>query len=120
MKKPFHPGAIHNQSVFKRDALGVISYLSDRPLDYPDVVKVASIRPYKSEDGRGPTFGFTVSHRRGEQLRKMLAAGQKLVVEAKVKASLYDSKYENVKEDHTVYPRTRSSRLYAARESENR
>ncbi len=91
-----HPGAIHNQAVFKRDALGVISFLSDRPLDYPDVVKVASIRPYKSEDGRGPAFGFTVSHRRGEQLRQMLAAGQKLVVEAKVKAELYASEYENV------------------------
>ncbi len=91
-----HPGAIHNQAVFKRGALGVVSYLSDRPLDYPDVVKIASIRPYRSEDGRGPTFGFTVSHRRGEQLRQMLADGQTLMVEAKVKAELYASEYENV------------------------
>lgn len=91
-----HPGAIHNQAVFKRGALGVVSYLSDRPLDYPDVVKIASIRPYRSDDGRGPTFGFTVSHRRGEQLRQMLADGQTLMVEAKVKAELYASEYENV------------------------
>jgi hypothetical protein len=91
-----HPGAIHNQAVFKRGALGVVSYLSDRPLDYPDVVKIASIRPYRSKDGRGPTFGFTVSHRRGEQLRQMLAGGKTLVVEAKVKAELYASAYENV------------------------
>jgi len=91
-----HPGAIHNQAVFKRGALGVISCLSDRPLDYPDVVKIASIRPFISEDGRTPTFGFTVSHRRGEQLRRMLESGKKLVVEAKVKAKLYASRYENV------------------------
>ena len=91
-----HPGAIHNQAVFKRGALGVISCLSDRPLDYPDVVKIASIRPFISEDGRTPTFGFTVSYRRGEQLRRMLESGKKLVVEAKVKAKLYASHYENV------------------------
>ena len=90
------PGAVHQEAVFNRGALGIISYSSARPLDYPELVRTGSLRPYESEDGKKATFGFTISYKKGEELRRMLEQGKKLVVEARVRAKVYPSNYENV------------------------
>ena len=76
--------------------LGIISYSSARPLDYPDLVRTGSLTPYESKDGRKAAFGFMISFRKGKHLRKLLEERKKLIVEAKVKAELHSSQYENV------------------------
>jgi hypothetical protein len=91
-----NPGAVHEEAVFNRGALGVVSYSSFRPLDYPDLVREGSITPYESKDGKKATFGFMISFRKGEKLRKMLEEGKKLLVKIKIRAKVYPSHYENV------------------------
>ena len=86
-------GEVHKEAVFNRDALGVVSYKTRRPLDYPDLVLSGGIWPYESEDGKRSTFGFVISYRKGEELRQMLEKGTKLVVKAKVKAQLRPNYY---------------------------
>jgi aminopeptidase YwaD len=89
-------GAVHKEAVFNQGAFGIVSYSSARPLDYPDLVRTGSLRPYESDTGKKATFGFKISHRKGEELRAMLERGEKLVVEAKIRAKTYPSNYENV------------------------
>jgi len=90
------PSAVHEEAVFNRGALGVISFFQPRPLDYPDVVERSGIDHYETSDGRKSTFAFKISYRKGQELLRMLEAGQKLVVKVDVKAKVYPSNYENV------------------------
>ncbi len=87
------PGAVHAEAVFNRGASGVVSYHSMRAIDYPDLVSTGGIWPYESNDGKRSTFGFTISHRKGEELKRILESGEKIVVEAKIKANLRPNKY---------------------------
>lgn len=75
-----NPGAVMNQAVWKRGALGVVSYfyhtfprISDM-VERPDQVAWTGI-PYQSSDGKPGTFGFMVSPRKGKQLKEMIAKG---------------------------------------------
>jgi hypothetical protein len=90
------PGSIHEEAVFNRGALGVISFYYPRPLDYPDVVERSGIGHYETSDGRKSTFAFKISHRKGLELVRMLEAGQKLTVKVDVEAKVYPNKYYNV------------------------
>jgi len=90
------PGSVHEEAVFNRGALGVISFFYPRPMDYPDVVERSGIDHYETSDGRKSTFAFKISYRKGQELLAMLAAGQKVVVKVDVNARVYPSKYENV------------------------
>ncbi|HXG38679.1 MAG TPA: M28 family peptidase [Bacteroidota bacterium] len=75
-----NPGAVVNQAVWKRGALGVVSYFyhtfprTNDMVERPDQVAWAGI-PYQSSDGKPGTFGFMVSPRKGKQLREMIAKG---------------------------------------------
>jgi hypothetical protein len=75
-----NPGAVMNQAVWKRGALGVVSYFyhtfprTSDMVERPDQVAWAGI-PYQSPDGKPGTFGFMISPRKGKQLREMLAKG---------------------------------------------
>ena len=89
------PGAVHQEAVFKRGALGVISYYVQRPYEEPDMVNTGSIRPYQQE-GKRATFGFKISHRKGTELKERLQRGERLVVRAVVEAELHSANYEVV------------------------
>jgi hypothetical protein len=67
-------GAVHNQAVWKRGALGVISYYTSRvnPFEYPDQVAWGSIPSRANDKGQEPTFGFMVSYRAGTALAARL------------------------------------------------
>jgi hypothetical protein len=84
------PAAVLPEAVWKRGALGVLSYATRRPedLDAPDQVAWARI-PYESRgvegvpDGIPGTFAVMVSPRRGRSIRRQLASTA-APVEAKV------------------------------------
>ncbi|MGH2567699.1 MAG: M28 family peptidase, partial [Bacteroidota bacterium] len=93
-----NPGPVMNQAVWKRGALGVVSYLyqtfpriSDM-VERPDQVAWAGI-PQKSSDGKEGTFGFMVSPRKGKMLQEMLKRGP-VVVKVDIEASFQDSAWE--------------------------
>lgn len=67
-------GAVHNQAVWKRGALGVLSYSSSRvnAHEYPDQVAWGSIPARANDKGQEPTFGFMVSWRTGTSLAARL------------------------------------------------
>jgi len=93
--------SVHEQAVFERGALGVLSYftinwqITRQPGDYPDQVTWGRIAP-ESDDGREGTFAFMLSYRTGIMLREMLAEGQRVVLKAEVKAKVYPGYYEIV------------------------
>lgn len=75
-----NPGTVMNQAVWKRGALGVVSYFyhtfprTSDMVERPDQVAWTGI-PYQSPEGKPGTFGFMVSPRKGKQLKEMLAKG---------------------------------------------
>jgi hypothetical protein len=88
-------GTVHREAVWKRGALGVISYQTNRPeaFDAPDQVAWASIGHQAKDvsgvkDGTPGTFGVMLSPRRGRWLQKRLAdAGKPLKVKVDIDAS---------------------------------
>ncbi len=90
------PGSVHEEAVFNRGALGVISFFYPRPEDYPDAVERSGISHYETADGRKSTFAFKISTRKGHELVALLEAGKKLTVDVDVKARVYASRYDNV------------------------
>ena len=74
------PGTVMREAVWKRGALGVVSYASNRlqPFDAPDQVAWTRI-PWEAqdvagvEDGTPGTFAIMVSPRRGHWIRERLA-----------------------------------------------
>jgi hypothetical protein len=88
------PGTVMREAVWKRGALGVVSYLSQRlqSFDAPDQVAWSRI-PYEAkdvdgvEDGTPGTFAIMVSPRRGRWLQKRLeAAGEPLEIKVDIEA----------------------------------
>lgn len=83
-------GAVHREAVWKRGALGVISYQSNRPqsFDAPEQVAWAQL-PFEAKgvagvpDGTPSTFAVMVSPRRGRWLQARIAGGA-----AKVKVDI--------------------------------
>jgi hypothetical protein len=77
------PDAVMREAVWKRGALGVVSYASRRiqPFDAPDQLAWSRI-PYEAkdvdgvEDGTPGTFAIMVSPRRGRWLQKRLEASR--------------------------------------------
>ncbi len=70
------PATVMEQAVWKRGALGIVSYASQRqnPIDHPDQIAWQSI-PARSADGKPGTFAFVLSIRQGEWLRDLLRKG---------------------------------------------
>lgn len=68
------PGAVMNQAVFRRGALGVVYYNAARGLDYPDQVAWIHL-PSEAPKGKQVTFAFSLSYRAGMELKRRLAAG---------------------------------------------
>lgn len=87
---------VNHQAVHLRGALGLISYRSYYPDDYPDMVSWGGfLHPY-NESPEKYTFGFMVSPRMGKQLKRLLDQGQKVMVRAQIKSQLHPGKLDVV------------------------
>jgi hypothetical protein len=88
---------VHEQAVYKRGALGVITDTCwefpnvRESLDIPDAHAYQGIWP-SAEDLDKVTFGFSLSKRQGNQLRALLAKGKTVKLKAKVDAQLSPGK----------------------------
>jgi len=73
-------GDVHRNAVLKHGAAAVICYLDDeRSQEYPDMLAYTGMWP-KPEELDRVTFGFNLTNRQGEKLRKLLESGQKVVM----------------------------------------
>jgi len=94
--------SVHTEAVVKRGAVGVITdtLVYEFPkvresIDVPDAHCYQSIWP-TSHNEKKIRFGFSLSKRQGDRLRKYLVSGQKVVLRAKVDAQLLPGKYDIV------------------------
>ena len=83
-------GTVANIAVDRYGALGVVVINQRYSEDEPDIVSSIRIRT------QNPTFGFGLSHRRGNELKNRLLRGEKIVVRAEVKTETQPWYYENV------------------------
>ena len=86
--------------VFQNGAVGVLSYTSLRPDDYPDEIMSQSISSNAPEDQK-PGFGWSIAPRIARQLSAMLSRGQKVVLRSIVKAQTFPGELEVV---HATIP----------------
>lgn len=92
------PGAVMNQAVWKRGALGVVSYFyhtfprTSNMVERPDQVAWSGI-PYKNSEGKEGTFGFMVSPRKGKLLQDLVKKSP-VTVKVDIEASFADSSWE--------------------------
>ena len=79
---------VMEEAVWKRGALGIITFTTERALDYPDQVPWMRIPVENREKTEQGTFAFVLSYREGARLRDaMAAAGRPFLVRAKVESS---------------------------------
>lgn len=98
-------GTLQRLAVLERGALGVLSYNSMRPDDYPDQILSQSISPAAAQD-RKPGFGWSIAPRTGRQLAALLAQGRKVVLRSIVAADSAPGEMELV---HALIPGDGSS-----------
>jgi aminopeptidase YwaD len=73
-------GEVHRHAVIKYGAAAVICYLDDyRAQEYPDMLQYTGMWPL-AEELEHVTFGFNITNRQGERLRRLLESGQKVVM----------------------------------------
>jgi len=78
-------GAVHRLAVLKHGAGAVVCYLDDeRAAEYPDMLAYTGMWPRTDELSR-VKFGFNLTRRQGEKLRKLLESGRKVVLRGWVK-----------------------------------
>jgi len=82
--------AVARLAVDRYGALGVIIINQRFSYDEPD--NVSRIRIFTET----PTFVFSLSHRRGEELRDRLLRGEKIKIRGVVRAEIHPGHYENV------------------------
>ncbi len=85
---------VMREAVGKRGALGVITWFApdERP-GFPEMIRYTALWP-RWEEREQMGFGFNVSKQQGWLLKKMLDAGEKVVLSAQVKTEYYDSRIE--------------------------
>jgi len=94
--------AVHKEAVVKRGAAGVLTDTLTH--EFPKIRESIDIPDAHSYQGIWPTaanakkvrFGFSLSKRQGDMLRRYLAKGQKVTLRAKVDARLFRGKYDVV------------------------
>ncbi|MFQ5651050.1 MAG: DUF4910 domain-containing protein [bacterium] len=78
-------GSVHRLAVLEHGAKAVVCYLDDtRAKEYPDMLQYTGMWP-KSHELEHVTFGFNLTNRQGERLRKLLESGKKVVLRGQVK-----------------------------------
>jgi len=87
---------VNAEAVQKRGALGIICYRSEHPNEYPDMVSWgAYFQPLIQGTGKY-TFGFMISPRQGEELKRLLRMHEKVVIHARVKSQTHPGKLDVV------------------------
>lgn len=77
-------GDVHRLAVLKYGAQAVVCYLDDdRAMEFPDMLAYTGLWP-RSEELERIRFGFNLTRRQGERLRRILEAGEHVVLEAQV------------------------------------
>jgi len=95
-----NPTAIAQLAVGKHGALGIIlDNMTEIPpirdrLELPDAKQYTSFWPVSEKETLG--FGFVLSPRQGEMLRRQFAAGKEIKVFARVESRFYDGQIEVV------------------------
>lgn len=78
-------GAVHRMAVLKYGAKAVVCYLDDeRAAEYPDMLAYTGMWP-RSEELPNVAFGFNLTRRQGEKLRRLLDSGARVVLRGWVK-----------------------------------
>ncbi len=99
------PG-VHRRACEERGALGILSDFPNQTTawsgDDRDLVRWGHLSPYQ----KGNRFAFMISKRRAEDLRRRLAAGERITLHARVRARMVPATYDVV--DATI-PGTDSS-----------
>jgi aminopeptidase YwaD len=91
------PFRVQDLAVHKYGAKGMVIYNSSHPEHDPDQVGWDTLaRSYDPYKGKKNAFGFMVSTRMGEELRKMLERGEKVVLHAQCKTKFYPARNEIV------------------------
>jgi aminopeptidase YwaD len=88
---------VARQAIWERKAAGVIYVRTMDAMDYPDLFGSLDFIPWYGPHGETPTFAFSLSSRVGTSLRERLAAGEKLVLHAHVKADTGAGNYNVVR-----------------------
>ncbi len=77
-------GAVHRKAVLEHGAAAVVCYLDDaRATDHPDMLAYTGMWP-RPEELEDTTFGFNLTNRQGEGLRRLLEAGRRVVLHGRV------------------------------------
>jgi hypothetical protein len=78
-------GEVHRKAVLKFGARAVVCYLNDeRAKRRPDMLAYTGMWP-RPEEVERVTFGFNISYRQGEMLRRMLESGKRVVLHGRVR-----------------------------------
>ncbi|MGD8698707.1 MAG: M28 family peptidase [Gemmatimonadales bacterium] len=73
-------GEVHRHAVIKHGAAAVVCYLDDsRAQEYPDMLQYTGMWPL-TEELEHVTFGFNITNRQGERLRRLLESGERVVM----------------------------------------
>ncbi len=94
------PGSLQRNGVFERGAVGVISYTSLRPSEYPDEILSSSISS-NAPEGKNAGFGWVIAPRVAREISSILSSGRKVVVKSIVKAETFPGELETV---HAIIP----------------
>jgi aminopeptidase YwaD len=89
--------AVTRQAIWDRKAAGVVYYRTANAIDYPDLFGSLEFAPWFGPHGEIPPFAFSLSYRVGDALRTRLAAGEKLVLHARVRADVGAGNYNVVR-----------------------
>lgn len=89
-------GVVMNEAVWKRGALGVVAISTARGVDYPDQIDWMSIPQQNADRTKKGTFGFVLSPREGQRLRRELAlAKTPIKVSVKIDAEFTEPAFQS-------------------------
>ena len=89
-------GRVHAEAVWKRGAAGVVWFRTAEALDMPTAVSNPGIVPWQGPHGEAPGFAFGLSYAAGTELRDLLQHGQRVRLQASVKATTGPGEYKQV------------------------
>ena len=89
-------GRVHAEAVWKRGAAGVVWFRTAEALDMPTAVSNPGIVPWQGPHGEAPGFAFGLSYAGGTELRDLLQHGQRVRLQASVKATTGPGEYKQV------------------------
>jgi len=93
-------GTLQRLGAFEHGAVGVVSYNSLRPDNYPDEIASQSISSNPPE-GKKAGFGWSIAPRVARELSAILSRGQKVILRSIVKAETFPGELEVV---HATIP----------------